>query len=106
MAVQAGENGAGRHHFAGLVPAVSVAESGSVALTFLIQDGIQPGQQHTEKKLRHTGTAHPVKGILLHRSSLDLIWEVFVEAVEELWFSFRSFRGGGGLAGLTSSLWR
>lgn len=43
MAIQAGENGAGRHHLAGLVPAVSMAESGRVTLTFFIQDRIQPG---------------------------------------------------------------
>lgn len=49
MAVEAGENCAGRHHFAGLVPAVSVAEPGSISLTFLIQNGVQPGQQHKEK---------------------------------------------------------
>lgn len=48
VAIQAGENGAGRHHFAGLVPAVSVAEPSSIALTFPIQDGIQSGQQHRE----------------------------------------------------------
>lgn len=48
VAVQAGENGTGWHHFAGLVPAVSVAEPSGVALTFLIQDGIQPEQQHGE----------------------------------------------------------
>ncbi len=45
VAVQAGENGAGRHHFAGLVPGMSEAEPGSITLTFLIQDGIQPGTQ-------------------------------------------------------------
>ena len=43
MAVQAGEDGARWHHLAGLVPAMSVAEPGGVALTLLIQDGIQPG---------------------------------------------------------------
>lgn len=49
VAVQAGENGAGWHHFVGLVPAVSVTQPGGVALTFLIQDGVQPGQQHRAK---------------------------------------------------------
>lgn len=49
VAVQAGENGAGRHHFVGLVPAVSVAEPASVTLAFLIQDGVQPGPQDREQ---------------------------------------------------------
>lgn len=43
VAVQAGEDGARRHQLAGLVPAVCVAQSSGVALTLLIQDGVQPG---------------------------------------------------------------
>jgi len=46
VAVEAGEDGAGRHHLAGLVPAVSVAEPGGVALTLLVEDGIQPGTRN------------------------------------------------------------
>lgn len=42
MAVQAGENGTGWHHFTGLIPTMGVAQPRSIALTFLIQDGIQP----------------------------------------------------------------
>lgn len=41
VAVQAGEDGARWHQFAGLVPAVSVTESSGVALTLLVQDGVQ-----------------------------------------------------------------
>lgn len=42
MAVQAGENGTGWHHFTGLIPTMGVAQPRGIALTFLIQDGIQP----------------------------------------------------------------
>ena len=45
MAVEAGEDGARRHQLAGLVPAVGVAEAGGVALTLLVQDGVQPGRR-------------------------------------------------------------
>lgn len=51
MAVQAGENGARRHHFIGLIPAVSVAEARGIALTFPIQDGIQPGNNTVNNEL-------------------------------------------------------
>lgn len=47
VAVQAGEDGARRHQLAGLVPAVSVAESGGIALTLLVQDRVQSGTQET-----------------------------------------------------------
>ena len=42
VAVEAGEDGAGGHQLAGLVPAARVAEAGRVPLTFHVQDGVQP----------------------------------------------------------------
>lgn len=51
VAVQAGENGARRHHFIGLVPAVSVAEARCIALTFPVEDGIQPGNNTVNNEL-------------------------------------------------------
>lgn len=56
VAVQAGENGSGWHHFNGLVPAVSVAETRRVALTFPIQDGIQPGNNTGNNGLMNRGS--------------------------------------------------
>ena len=46
VAVQTGEDGAGWHHLAGLVPAVGVTQAGGVALALLIQDGVQSGRQN------------------------------------------------------------
>lgn len=53
MAVQARENGAGRHHFTGLVPAMGVAQPGGVALTFLVQDRVQPEDTSRPCQLAH-----------------------------------------------------
>lgn len=58
VAVQAGEDGARRHQLAGLVPAVCVAEPSGVALTLLIQDGVQSGRRRQRLGLydRHKTT--------------------------------------------------
>ena len=48
VAVQAGEDGAGRHHLAGLVPAVRVAQARGVALALPVQDGVQSARRGRE----------------------------------------------------------
>lgn len=48
VAIQTGENGTSRHHLISLVPAMSVAESRRITLTFLIQDWVQPDEQHSD----------------------------------------------------------
>lgn len=42
VTVETGENGARWHCLTGLIPTVSVAESRRIALTFLVEDEIQP----------------------------------------------------------------
>lgn len=50
MAVEAGEDGAGRYGvLVGLVPALSVTQPGGVTLALPVEDGIQPGGEEGEK---------------------------------------------------------
>lgn len=60
VAVQAGEDRARRHQLAGLVPAVCVTQSGGVALTLLVQDGVQPGGRREGLHMCHTKSIKPL----------------------------------------------
>lgn len=64
VAVQAGEDGARRHQLAGLVPAVCVAQPGSVALTLLVQDRVQ--------------SANQTDGVTSQKRLLSSVWQISV----------------------------
>lgn len=51
VAIQTGENGTSRHHLISVIPAMSVAESRRITLTFLIEDWVQPDEQHSDHVL-------------------------------------------------------
>lgn len=76
VAVEAGEDGARRHQLAGLVPAVCVAQSSGVALTLLIQDGVQSGRQRgheTTSLLCFTGQFVKKSHVKTHHMKIQVI---------------------------------